>query len=144
MPATAPNIARRAFLMAIAAPLLADARQEVFDVFTAMASALSEGNGLAFLDRVDHSMPDYEKFQRNILALTEQYEVLSAIDVIKEEGDDHAQTAELDWILQIRSREETGPLERRREIVKCRLERQKKNKWKVVSIEPLSFFAPAH
>jgi hypothetical protein len=141
MPATALDFPRRAFLAALAAPLFADARQQVIDLFTAMASALSEGNGLAFLDRVDHAMRDYQKLEQDILALTTQNEVLSSIEVLKEEGDDHARSVELDWFLQIRSRAENGGIERRREVVKCRLERQKK-KWKVVSLEPMSLFAP--
>ena len=140
MPATALEIARRTFLAALAAPLFADTRQEIIDLFTTMASALSEGNGLAFLDHVDHAMPDYGKLEKYILALAAQNEVMSSIDVLKEEGDGHTRTAELDWFLQIRSREQNGPLERRRQIVKCRLERQKK--WKVMAIEPVSFFAP--
>jgi len=141
MPATAPEIARRTFLAALGVPLFADTRQQVFDLFTTMASALSEGNGLAFLDHVDHAMADYGKLEKCILALTAQNEVMSSIDLLKDEGDDHAQTAELDWFLQIRSREQSGPLERRRQIVRCRLERPKK-KWKVTAIEPVDFFAP--
>ena len=141
MPATAPEIARRAFLASLAAPLFADTRQEIIDLFTTMASALSEGNGLAFLDHVDHAMPDYGNLEKYILALAAQNEVMSSIDVLKDEGDAHTHTAELDWFLQIRSREQSGPLERRRQIVHCRLERPKK-KWKVMALEPVSFFAP--
>ena len=141
MPATVPEIARRAFLAALAAPLFADTHQELIDLFTKMASALSEGNGLAFLDHVDHAMRDYGKLEKYILALAAQNEVMSSIDLLKEEGDDSAQTAELDWFLQIRSREQSGPLERRREIIHCRLKRPKK-KWKVMAIEPVNFFAP--
>jgi hypothetical protein len=134
-------MARRVFLAALAAPLFADARQDTFDLFTAMAAALSEGNGLAFMEHVDHSTPDYEKLQKNIVALAAQNEVMSSIDVLKQEGDDREQTVELDWFLQIRSREQTGPLERRRQIVKCRLQRVKK-KWKVMAIDPVGFFTP--
>ena len=141
MPATAPDIARRAFLAALAAPLFAGTEQDVLDLFTTLASALSEGNGLAFLDRVNHSMTDYEKLERNILALVAQNELVAAIDVIEDEGDEQTRAVQLDWLLQIRSREETGNLVRRREIVKCRLERMKK-KWKVASLDPISFFAP--
>jgi len=141
MPATAPDIARRTFLAALAAPLLAGTEQEVLDLFTDLASALSEGNGLAFLDRVDHSMPDYEKLQRNILALVEQNEIIAAIDVLADEGDEQTRAVQVDWLLQLRAREETGPLVRRRETVKCRLERVKK-KWKVASLDPISLFAP--
>ena len=141
MPVTAPDIARRAFLAALAGSLMAGTAQEVLDLFTDLASALSEGNGLAFLDRVDRSMPDYETLQRNILALVAQNELVAAIDVIEDEGDDHTRAVQVDWLLQIRSREETGTLVRRREIVKCRLERVKK-KWKVTSLDPISFLAP--
>jgi murein L,D-transpeptidase YcbB/YkuD len=121
--------------------LPADTRQEILDLITELASALSEGNGLAFLDHIDHAMPDYQKLEQNILALTEQNEVSAAIDILKQEGDDRTQTVELDWLLQIRSREENGPIERRRETVKCRAERKKKN-WKIVSLDPTALFAP--
>jgi len=141
MQVIAPEITRRAWLIALAVPLLADTRQDILDLFTAMASALSEGIGLAFLDHVARSMPDYYKLEQNILALVAQNEVLSSIDVLKEDGNDEEQSVELDWFLQIRSREETGPLARRRQTVKCRLVRAKK-KWKVMSIEPVAFFAP--
>jgi hypothetical protein len=141
MPATGLEIARRAFLAALAAPLLADTHQDIIDLFTKMASALSEGNGLAFLDHVDHAMTDYAKLEKYILALAAQNEVMSSIDLLNQEGDEHTQKVELDWFLQIRSREQSGPLERRRQIIRCRLERPKK-KWKVMAIEPVSFFAP--
>ena len=139
MPATAPDIARRTFLAVLAAPLIAGSQQDVLDLFTDLASALSEGNGQAFLDRVDHSMPDYEKLQRNIMALVAQNEIVAAIDVLEDEGDDHTRAVKVDWLLQIRSREETGVLVRRRETVKCRLTRLKK-KWKVASLDPISLF----
>jgi hypothetical protein len=141
MPATAPDIARRTLLIALAAPLLANIEQEVLDLFTVLASALSEGNGLAFLDRVDHSMPDYNELERNIMALTEQNEVLAAVDGLTDEGDDHSRNVKVDWFLQIRARSQTGPLVRRRETVTCRLERVKK-KWKVASLDPITLFAP--
>jgi len=141
MPAIGRELARRAFLMALAAPLLADTRQEILDLITELASALSEGNGLAFLDHIDRAMPDYQKLEQSILALTEQNEVSAAIDILKQEGDDRTQTVELDWLMQIRSREDSGPIERRRETVKCRAERKKKN-WKIVSLEPIALFAP--
>jgi KaiC/GvpD/RAD55 family RecA-like ATPase len=141
MPATVRDLPRRTFLALLAAPLFADTHQQAIDLFTVMASALSEGNGLAFLDRVDHAMQDYQTLEQNILALTAQNEVLSSIEVLKDDGDEHTRNVELDWFLQIRSRAENGGIERRREVVKCRIERHKK-KWEVVSLEPKSLFAP--
>src|SRR5579872_1265408 len=64
MPVTGHDCARRAFLMALAAPLVADTHQEIGDFLGALAAALSEGNGSGFLDRVDHAMPDYYKFEQ--------------------------------------------------------------------------------
>jgi len=141
MPVTAPDIARRTFLAALAVPLMAGIEQEALDLFTDLASALSEGNGQVFLDRIDHSMPDYDKLERNILALVAQNEIVAAIDVLQNEGDSQTRAVQVDWLLQIRAREQTGPLVRRRETVKCRLDRIKK-KWKVSSLDPISLFAP--
>jgi len=120
---------------------MADTRQEMIDLLSSLASALSAGDGLAFLSKIDHKMPEYDTLQRNILALTGEYEISAAIDILQQEGDEHSQKLQLDWTMQIRAREETGPVERRRETVTCGAERVKK-KWKVVSLEPLSFFAP--
>src|SRR5215469_10007581 len=106
MPAIGPDFTRRALLMALAAPLFGDTRQEIMDLLAALASALSESNGLAFLDRIDHAMPDYHQLESNILALTEQNEVSASVDILKQEGDDHSQWLEVDWFLQIRAREQ--------------------------------------
>ena len=63
------------------------------------------------------------------------------LEIVSDQGDDVRRQLELDWFLQIRSKLATGPLERRRDKVTCRLERKKK-RWKVVSLEPVKFFAP--
>lgn len=127
--------------MTLAAPLLADRRQEILDFLDALAAALSEGNSSAFLDRVDHSMPDYYKLEQYIDALTGEDEVSCSIDILKQEGDDQAQALELDWFLQIHSLDPLGAVERRRQTVKVRLERKKK-KWKIVALDPITLFAP--
>ena len=146
----AQPFSRRVFLALLAAPLplcrpgaagAADAHQEVFDLFTEMASALSEGNALAFLKPIDRSMPDYQKLQDNVVALVAQNDLASSIEVLKEQGNEKRREVELDWFLEIRSHEIHGPYERRRKIVKCQLERDKK-KWKIVALEPIDLFAP--
>lgn len=127
--------------MALAAPLLADTHQDINDFLNALAAALSEGNGAAFLDRVDHAMPDYYKFEQYVDALIAQDEVACSIDILKQEGDDQVQTLQLDWLLQIHPRDVIGNVESRRQTVKARLERKKK-KWKIVALEPITLFAP--
>ena len=133
---------RRRFLKLLPTPLFADAQEQVSDFFAALASALAEGNPIAFLKAFDSSMAGYQELQSNITALTSQCELQSSIDVLVNEGDDSRRRVELDWFLQIRSKQDTGPLVRRREHIKVGLQRVKK-KWRAFSLEPISFFAPA-
>ena len=133
---------RRTFLLAIwGLPLLADAKQQVFDLFTRVASALSDDDPMVFLSAVDHDMPHFEDFQTNLIALTDQADIANSIEVLSDTGDDMHRTEELDWFMQIVGKSESHPVEQRREVATFRLERRRK-KWKIVSIEPLSLFAP--
>jgi hypothetical protein len=132
-------------LFVLAAPgpmLLADPPpQSVVDLFTEMASALSESNAAAFLKPIDRAMKDYQKLESYIVALTAQAEVQSSIEFLTDEGDEQARTVGLDWFLELRSRQATGPLERRRERVTCQLARVKKS-WKIKSLDPVELFRP--
>ena len=47
---------------------------------------------------------------------------------------------ELDWLVHIVNRQDGAVAERRRQRVKCRLEKSGK-KWRIASLEPLEFFA---
>lgn len=133
---------RRTFLASLwAARLLADGNQQVFDLFTKIAAALTENDTGPFLDAVDHNMPHFEDFKANLQALADQADVTNSIEVLSDEGDDARRAVELDWFMQIVGKSETHPVEQRRSVVRCRLERRGK-KWKIVAIEPLQFFAP--
>ena len=132
---------RRIFLLALCgAPLLADAKQQIFDLFTKIAAALSDDDPMVFLEAVDRDMPHFQDFENGIRALTDQADLSNSIEVLSDEGDDTHRAEELDWLMEIVGKSETRPLERRREAVKFRLERRGK-KWKIVSIDPVSFFA---
>ena len=76
----------------------------------------------------------------NIPALLLAYDAHLSIELLNEAGDSIARTVELDWFLQIVEKQDTGGITRRREIVKCRLVKEKK-KWRINSFEPLSLFA---
>ena len=132
---------RRPLLLLFAALALADTGQELIDVFGAMASALSEGNPAVFLRAVDPSMPGYPRFADAVRALAAQNDLSSSIEIGKQEGDSRVQTVELDWLLEIRGKDQSHLFVRRQTTVKCRLERRG-GKWRVVSLEPASFFAP--
>jgi hypothetical protein len=133
---------RRALLLVpFAARLRADSAQQVWDLFTSMAAALSAGDADAFLNAFDPAMPGYQAFRASVTALLREAEVQSSIELVEEEGDDRSRTVELDWLVHIVDRQDGAVAQRRRERVKCRVEKPGK-KWRVASIEPLQFFAP--
>jgi hypothetical protein len=134
-------VRRLAFLVLIAAPALADTRQDVIDLFGAIAAALSEGDPEVFVRAVDLSMPGFAGFAANVRALAAQNDLSSSIGIDKQEGSDAVQVVELDWLLEIRGKDQNHIFERRQSTVKCRLERRGK-KWRVVSLDPPAFFAP--
>ena len=104
------------------------------EVFREIAEALANRDADAFLEQFDRRMPDYEKLRdeiRELLAVTQ--EIGSTIDVITDEGDEQKRSLDLDWVLKI---DTDDP---RRQIVKCRAEKQGK-KWKITALEPVEFF----
>jgi hypothetical protein len=144
---------RRTFMLAIGAGATsaiggtaraADAQQQIFDLFTKIAAALSDDDPAMFIEAVDPDMPNFQDFRRDIVALTDLAAVTNSIEIVSDNGDDTHRTEELDWFLEIVGSSDPHPVERRREVVKFKLERKgsKGKKWKIVSIDPLHFFAP--
>jgi len=132
-----------AILAAAAAVLgLADTHADLVDLFASMTSALSDDNTAAFMAAFDKNMPDYDKLRGYISGLIGQAEITSHVDPVKDEGDESKRSVDLDWTLQIRSREMSGPMIEREQTVHAELVKQKKH-WRIVSISPLDFFAPA-
>ena len=134
---------RRNFLLAAAIAALgrAGTDDELVELFRGMASALSDSNPAVFLRGIDPSMPGYSRLAANVTALIVQNELSNTIDFRDQKGDDRVQRVELDWLLDIKGKGDSLVFVRREEIVKCRLERQKR-KWRVIALEPLSFFDP--
>src|SRR6516164_617121 len=108
MPVTAPEMTRRRLLRACGvalgaafghpgALLRADEVEDVWNVLTEAASALSEGNAKSFLALFDRSMPEYATLEGNVTALLNQDQVQSSIELLSEEGDRTTRMVELDW-----------------------------------------------
>jgi len=127
---------RRIFLVAplFVVPSLADIRQELTDLFGVMATALSDANPELFLQSIDPALPNYGSFAENVRALTSRNNLSSSIEITTQEGSDAVQNVELEWLLDI------GGV-RRQALVKCRLERKKKQ-WRIVALDPRGFFSP--
>jgi murein L,D-transpeptidase YcbB/YkuD len=133
---------RRALIVAFAlSPLRADDAQQIWDLFTQLAAALSEGNADTFLRAFDRTMPGYEGLRTEIAALLAQSQVKSSIELLSEEGDDQARAVELDWFLEIVGQQDSPTVTRRRERIQCRVVKQRK-KWRITALGPISFFAP--
>ena len=153
-PIRLPTITRRMFLAGSLAPFVADLRadsaQEVWDLFAKMAAALSAANPQEFLTAFDKSMPGYQKLRENVTALISEFELQSSVDFNKDDGDDRKRTVEADWLLILRpldsanfknAHAEVLASAQREQVLKCTVTKEGR-KWKVVSLEPLDFFAP--
>lgn len=131
---------RRGLLLAAAACVLrADDADQIWDLFTAMAGALSNSDPEQFLQAFNPGMPGFEDLRQNVTALLLAYDVHSSIELANESGDSTAQTVQLDWFLELVDKQNAG-VTRRREQVRCQLVKNKK--WRITSFEPLSLFAP--
>lgn len=117
------------------------ASQPAIDLFTAAGTALSAGNTVAFMEQFDPAMPGYERLRTDVAALVEQCGVTSSIAFLSEEETGSRRVLELDWLLELREKQEAAGLTRRREKVKCVIERHGK-KWKIVELAPVSLLAP--
>jgi len=120
--------------------LHADTHDDVIDLFTSMAAALSEINVPQFMDAVDKDMPDYDKLKIGVTALVRQADVSSSVEPLSDEGDDTKRTVDLDWYLEVLLPD--NQLVRRREVVHCELRKEKKH-WKIVALKPIEFFGAA-
>lgn len=126
----------------VAAFAHADPQEEILDLLRSMMAALSDDNVRGFMASFDRSMPGYDRLKAQITGLVDEADIGSDIEPTKNEGDDTHRVVDLDWYLVIRSSVANGPSVQRRQVVHCELRKEKK-RWKIVSISPLEFFAPA-
>jgi len=122
--------------------LLADVHSDTVAVFASMAAALADSNVSEFMKPCDKDMPDYDALKAEIGSLLTGNQVSSSVEPMNEEGDDSKRSVDLDWYLQIRSQLDNGPITVRRKVIHCELRKEGKH-WKVVSLQPMDFFAPA-
>ena len=153
MPAIALRMARSAALLCIMAVFAAaDTHNDVMEVLTKMAAALTQtnadrggsigGNVAEFMSCISRNMPEYDALKANVTALVNNAEISSSIEPLTEDQKGDTYQIDLDWFLQIQSLEPDGPMVRRRQVVHCELRKEDKH-WKVVALKPLDFFASA-
>jgi hypothetical protein len=119
----------------------ADTHADVVDLIASMTAALSNNNAPGFLEALDKAMPGYDRLREAIPALLDQGDIASSVQPLRDDGDDTKRSLELDWYLEIRNPDENAPVIRRREVIRCRVEKRGKH-WRITSLDPLSFFDP--
>lgn len=130
-------LAGSACAMFAAGRLCADERQAFTDWLGRWVAHLSEENFSDFLRAVDRQMPGRGDLERNVIALLRGWEVSSSVQI--QAFDEQSGDVRLDWFLQLSPRTPIGTTERRREVIRLKVSRQKKG-WRIVELEPLSFF----
>jgi len=116
-----------------AAVLWADERSDVIETVTPLAAALSEGDADAFSRRIPDSLPNRQRLIDNIRGLIGQAEITCSVRLVNiEDG-----RAELDWLMDLRSRSTQSLLERRKGPVFVTVRDHT-----VTSLDPVEFFKP--
>ena len=145
---------RRALILgAVAAGVVrADAEDETWELVASAARALVEatalpppnrGTAVPFLSYFDPKMAGFETLRDSVTALIDQVDLQSTIDPLRNEGNDRAREMTLDWLLTMSDPGSSIVSTRREAEIRCRVEKQGK-KWRIVLLEPVSFFAPPH
>ena len=120
--------------LSLAADDTAD-RTAITEMFGTVAASLSEESPTAAMKWFDSAMPGHERLRTNLFALVDKFEVSSAISILSIEKD----VVVLDWYLELKSRNSSAPVERRRSNIKCTVAKRGKA-WRILNLEPVEFF----
>ena len=130
-------------LLVTTAAFASDPRAEATEMLGQIASALSQENAAEAMSFIDKKALRYHEIERRFHALTAVWDIASAIEIIDVKGDEVRMEFELEWLLERKSREPAGGLDRKKGAVKAVVEKvqTKKGKvWKVISLSPVEFF----
>ncbi|MCX6596979.1 MAG: hypothetical protein NTV70_11505 [Acidobacteria bacterium] len=136
MPATAPEVSRRHWLAACALLLPASARAaSPRELLADLVRTLSNDDAAGFLRLCDKSLAD--QLRADIEGLCARYDITSSIEVLAEEE----LKIEADWYLELKQRDGTLGLRRRRERVTLEFTLVSK-KLRLKSVTPRELLAP--
>ena len=113
----------------------------VFERISSLANGLSENDGPGALSIFSSAIAGYGEISGDLDALTSQTDVLCAIDILADNETEGIHKLDTDWYLQLKSRADSGPTERRRERVQLQME-MSKGKWRITAISSLNILAP--
>jgi hypothetical protein len=113
----------------------------VFERIASLANSLSENDGPGALSIFSSGISGYGEISGDLDALSSQTDVLCAIDILADNETAGIHKLDTDWYLQLKSRADGGPTERRRERVQLQME-MLKGKWRITAISSLNILAP--
>jgi len=113
----------------------------VFDRIVSLANSLSENDGPGALSIFSSGIAGYGEISDDLDALTSQTDVLCAVDIVTDNETAGIHKLDTDWYLQLKSRADGGPTERRRQRVQLQIE-MLRGKWRITAISPLEILAP--
>ncbi len=103
--------------------------------------ALQAGNAPLFLAALDREQfPGMEAFGEALAALTAQRRIASSVESSLPVGGPEEWTVRVDWLLDLTHKIDPGPVERRKATLTVTV-RKRREKWRIVRLEPQSFFA---
>lgn len=107
-----------------------------------VSRALQAGNTARFLGYFDaDEFTGFAELRKNTVALTAQRQIASSIEIDKVERIESGFQVRVNWLLQLSYTGDPGPVETRQEFVTCAVEKLS-GSWKLVDLDPVSFFRP--
>lgn len=128
-------------LLALSMTAVDDPETSAREAVASFAAGLAQDNAEQALAAVSKKMAGYGEFADTVRALVRQNQVTSSVSPQSNTGDAAKRELQLDWYVEIKSKNADLALVRRRETVRCTVERTGKNKWQITALEPLRLFA---
>lgn len=137
------RLAAAAILLA-AATLQAQSPTETGSRLVLDASrALQAGSASRFLGYFDRKQtPDFRVLREGVSSLLADNKVASSVELKPVAARTGEIDFEVDWILQISSERDPGPIDQRRELVKATVQIGENGDAKLIQVDPVGFFAP--
>lgn len=127
-------------ILALIGGALVAAESTPFSSIAKLATALSANDADDALDFFDSQMRDYGEIEQKIEAITAQFDVSCAIDVVTDLEANGVHKLDLDWLMSLKPQsDDSAKSERRRERVQVEM-RLIKGVWKITSIKPMTIF----
>lgn len=120
---------------------LGDAPSQIRLAVRDASRALQAGNAPLFLAAFDRQeFAGYGELREQVTALVAQRRIASSVAVESVRGGPVEWTVDVDWLIELTHKLDPSPPEQRRDTLTLRV-RKRGRRWRVVDLQPLTFFA---